>query len=311
MDKKNEPNAMGLAFKKTPPQSVDAGSEISFSVSAKWPEGFGPEGTTYLVRDGKRTILSAGLPNPAEDGSVALTLAAPEEIGEHRWTLVVSCASKTKGERAEGSLPLTFTTIPHATSLAVWDTPSPVVRGRSFAVKVGAKCTASCHMGGKTIEIHDEAGTLMGTGALGNETWEKTASLYWTSVPLKAPRKLGPHSWTVSFSPAELKLPHAGTVSRFSFVTVVEPAHSVTVKIVDKQTKTPISGAQVRLGLYRAVTDEKGSAMIAAPRGEFPLIVTRAGYKETERSIQVSKDVSVRIGAEPLPEEDLFAHWTA
>ena len=235
----------------------------------------------------------------------------PTQVGEHRWTLVVAGAGSEAGERAEGSLPLILTIVPHATSLAVWDNPSPVVRGARFEVKVGAKCSASCGLGGRTVEIRDEANNVMGSGALGDATWAGTTSLYWTTLQLKAPRKLGLHAWTVSFSPADLTLPHGGATSRFSFVTVAEPEHSVSVKVVNKQTKAPIGGAQVRLGLYRAVTDETGSAKLGVPAGEFPLVVTRAGYEMPERSIKVLKDVRVRIAAEKLPEEDPFASWTA
>jgi hypothetical protein len=312
MEENRIPIAIGLAFNKAPPQSIDAGTEFSFSVSLSWPEGIGPECATFRVRDGDRTIHAGDLPKPAaEDGDVEFTLAAPEEVGEHLWTLVVACAGNEEGELAKGALPLIFTTVPHATSLAVWDNPSPVVRGARFEVKVGAKCTASCGLGGSTVEIRDEAGKLMGSGALDDATWVGTASLYWTTLQLKAPRKRGLHAWTVSFSPADLNLPHGGATSSFSFVTVAEPEHSVSVKVVNKKTKAPIGGAQVRLGLYRAVTDETGSAKVGVPKGEFELVVTRAGYKMPERSVEVSKDVRLRIVAETLPEEDPFASWTA
>jgi hypothetical protein len=312
MDENKAPIPIGLAFKKAPPQSIDAGTEFSFSVSLDWPEGVGQEGATYRIRDGEQIIRAGGLPEPVSDeGVVEFTLNAPDKAGEHRWILVVSGAGRKEGERCEDSLPFVVTIVPHATSLAVWDNPSPVVRGFRFEVKVGAKCSASCGLGGRTVEIRDEAGKLMGSRALGEAAWAGTASLYWTTLRLKAPRKLGLHAWTVRFSPAELYLPHDGATSQFSFVAVAEPEHSVSVKVVDKRTKTPIGGAQVRLGLYRAVTDEKGSAKISVPSGEFPLIVTRAGYEMPERSIQVSTNVRLRIAAEALPEENPFAAWTA
>ena len=312
MDENRVPIAIGLAFKKAPPPSVDAGVEFSFSVLLNWPEEIGLQDATYRVRDGDDTVHAGALPAAASnDGSVEFRLAAPASVGGHRWLLMIATAANEAGERAEGVLPLALTTVPHATSLAVWDVPSPLVRGAKFEVKAGAKCSASCGIGGRTIEIRDEAGKVMGSGALGNTTWPGTASLYWTTLQLKAPRKHGLHAWTVSFSPDELKLPHDSATSRFSFVTVAEPEHSVSVKVVNLKTKAPIASAQVRLGLYRAVTDDKGLAKVSVPKGEFPLIVTRAGYKMPERSIQVSKDVRLRIGAEALPEEDPFANWTA
>jgi len=305
MDKNKVALPLGLAFKEAPAEFVDAGSEFAFSVALSWPEGVGREGAGYRVRDGEKIVRSGDLPKPTDDGSIALALTAPAQTGEQRWTLVVG------NERAEGALPLRFATVPHATSLAVWDNPSPVVRGAGFKVKVGAKCSASCGLSGRTVEIRDEADKLMAAGALGDATWPGTTSLYWSELRLKAPRKLGLHSWTVRFAPAELALPHGGASSSFSFVTVAEPEHSVSVKVVDKKTKAPVANAQVRLGFYRAVTDERGAAKISVPKGEFPLVVTRAGYEAPERSVAVSKNIRVRIAAEALPEEDPFGAWTA
>jgi hypothetical protein len=186
-----------------------------------------------------------------------------------------------------------------------------MVRGASFEVKIGGKCSASCRLGGSTVEICDEAGQVVGKAVLRDTTLPETTGLYWTGVSLKAPRKIKMNTWTARFLPAGLKPAHGGTLSRFSFVTVAEPENSVFVKVVDKKTKAPIANAQVRLGIYRAVTNEKGAAKIMIPSGEFSLIVTRAGYEMTERRIAVSKDVRVRIPAQKLPEEDPFAVWTA
>ncbi len=268
---------IGLAFKEAAAEAVDAGAEFFFSVALSWPQGTARDGVSYRVRDGEKIIRSGELPKAAAaDGSIAFALTAPAQIGEQRWTLVVG------NEHAEGTLPLRFTTVPHATSLAVWDNPSPVVRGAGFKVKVGAKCSASCGLSGRNVEIRDEADKFMAAGALGDATWAGTASL-----------------------------PHGGASSSFSFVTVAEPEHSVSVKVVDKKTKAPVANAQVRLGFYRAVTDERGAAKMSVPKGEFPLVVTRAGYEAPERSLAVTKNLRIRIAAEALPEEDPFGAWTA
>lgn len=83
------------------------------------------------------------------------------------------------------------------------------------------------------------------------------------------------------------------------------------VKVLNKKTKAPIANAQVRLGLYRAVTNERGAARINVTSGDYPLVVTRAGYETPAQTIHVSKDVRVRVTAQELPEEDPFALWTA
>jgi hypothetical protein len=311
MEKKKPKAAIGLSLKNAPPPSVDAGGKFSLSALFDWPEGVSREGATFTLREGERVFQDGNLPEPAEDESTAFALRAPDEVGEHRLTLIVTSTAQAAGKSAEGALDFVLTTVPHETSLAVWDVPSPVVRNAPFEIKAGARCTSACGLAGKIIEIRDGNGGLMGSGALGETTLPGTTALYFTTIELKAPEQVALQSWTAGFAPSELKLPHGSAISRFSFVTVAEPDHSVSVKVVNKETKAPIPGAQVRLGVYRAVTDENGTATVSVPKGKFPIVVTRPGYKMPERNIAVAKDVRVRIAAEKLPEEDPYALWTA
>lgn len=304
------PIAIPLAFKQPPPASVDAGAAFSFSIAAVWPKEIAFEDARFFLRAGERQLDTGTLPTPAEDGDIAFTLRAPDEIGEHRLTLVVTSTQSDEKVLAQGALPFVLTTVPHETSIAVWDIPSPVVRGEPFEIKAGAKCSSACGMAGKIIEIRDDAGKLIGSGALGDTILPGTSALAFTAISLNAPREIGLHMWTASFAPSELKLAHGSAASRFSFTAVVEPEHSVAVKVVHKDTKAPIAGAQVRLGIYGAETDEAGSAIVRVPKGAFPLVVARPGYKMPQRTIKVSKDVRVRITAETLPEPDPFALWS-
>jgi hypothetical protein len=301
-----KPTEIQLALKQAPPESVDAGSAFSLAIVPTWPKGVGAADARYALRAGEQVMESGALPEPAEDGSVPLSLRAPDEVGEHRLLLAVTSAKP----EAEGALPFSLTSVPHATSLAVWDVPSPVVRGAGFAIAAGAKCTSACALKGKIVELRDDGGKLMGSGALGDTPAPGTTALVFTTIALKAPRNCALHAWTASFAPSELKLAHGRATSRFTFMTVAEPEHSVSVKVVNKETKEPIAGAQVRLGVYRAETDEAGAAKIRVPKGKFELAVMRPGYKMPGRKIEVAKDVRVRISAEKLPPEDPFALWS-
>ena len=304
------PLEIALAFDQAPPTSVDAGAAFSFSVAPVWPKEIKHDAARYALQEGERQLDSGTLPEPAEDGNIALTLRAPDETGEHRLTLVVTSDGREGHEPAEGALPFMLTTMPHETSLAIWDIPSPVVRGEPFEIKAGAKCSSACALAGKTIEIRDGAGALMGSGALGDTIVPGTSALAFTAIRLTAPGTLGLLMWSASFAPSELKLAHGSAIARFSFTTVAEPEHSVSVKVVHKETKAPIAGAQVRLGIYGAETDASGAAIMRVPKGAFPLVVARPGYKMPQRTIKVAKDVRVRIRAETLPEPDPFALWS-
>src|SRR5258706_319507 len=128
MNKNKIPLTIGLALKAVPPEAVDAGAEFSFSVLANWPEGIAAKDASYVIRDGERILASGNLPEPGGNG-IALKVVAPEEAGEHRLRFVVESGD------AKGSLEFALKVVPHETSLAAWDIPSPVVRGALFAVK--------------------------------------------------------------------------------------------------------------------------------------------------------------------------------
>lgn len=308
---KNPPPAIGLSFAKTPPSAVDAGTAIVFAVAASFPEGVPVASAVYRLEDRSNFIEQGELPTPKEGGAIPFSLPAPDTAGEHRWVLTVASAPDAKGVWSQGALSFAFATVPHATSLAVWDTPSPAIRGKSFTIKVAAKCTSACLLAGETVEVCDEAGNLVASAPLGDAAWQETAGLYWADVTLKAPRTLKLHAWTVKFPCARRHLPHTEAQAKFTFMVAKEPAHAVSVTVIDKSTKAPVAGAQIRLGLYRAVTGEKGSARLAVSKGEFPLVVTRAGYEIAERILTVGKDMRVKVMAEKMPEEDPYAAWTA
>lgn len=311
MDCKQSPAGIGITLAKGPPESVDAGSSFSFSARIVWPAGTRADRAIYSISEGEQKIEEGAIPEPAPDGNIDFNLRAPEEIGQYCWELIVSSAPEQASKPIKGRLLLSFATVPHSTSLAVWDIPSPVIRGARFEIKIGGKCSASCRLAGSTVVVRDEAGKVVGNAVLGDEALQETTGLYWTSLALRAPNRLKLNAWTACFSPSGVKPAHAETISRFSFVTVAKPEHAVFVKVLNKATKAPIANAQVRLGLYRAVTNERGAARINVTSGDYPLVVTRAGFEMPEQNIHVSKDVRVRITAQALPEEDPFALWTA
>ena len=194
--------------------------------------------------------------------------------------------------------------MPHATSLAVWENPSPVVMGHPFTIKVGAKSSGACELQGAQVEIHDETGARIGVGTLGETPWVETGALYWTEVDLAAPMKEGIASWSVRFAPAAQKIPHDGSAAEFSFATVRPPEHSVTVKVVEKGTGVPIADAQVRVGGHRASTDDSGVATLRTSSGTHDVIAWKGGYQSPSMTVAVTEDVGVQIEATVIPKVD-------
>ena len=300
-----------LAFKDPVPESVEAGVNFSLTVTVSSEAGCDLSGTPFKIVALDNTVVSGELPRLSEDNrdSAEITVAAPEQIGEFEWTLVLPAHEAAGICYREAALTFSFRTNPHATSLAVWDNPSPIVVGETFRVKVGAKCSAACALKGKEIEIHDDTGAVVATAALGETPWEGTTALYWTSVEMAVPTDQGSFSWSVRFSGAELRLPHGGASASFSFLAVTRPEHEVFVRIVEKDTADPLPNAQVRLGVYRATTDDRGLARFAVSAGTHTLYVWKAGYEAPARTVDVSQDAHVQVEAAAFPEEKPFAFW--
>jgi hypothetical protein len=199
-------------------------------------------------------------------------------------------------------------TAPHDTSLAVWEVPAAVAAGERFAVKVGAKSSAGCALAGHRIEIVDDAGALLGSGALGDAPWPGTTALFWADVELAAPAAPGRARLSARFEPAELAEPHRGAASSFDVAVVAKPEHTLTVAVTCEGL--PIEEAHIRLGAYRGVTDADGRTAIRLAKGRYELVVWKAGYDTPDKALEIDADALVSIEATAIPEENPDARWT-
>ena len=186
----------------------------------------------------------------------------------------------------------------HKTSLAVWDLASPIVVGRPGKMKVGAKCSAGCTLTDHEIEVFDENGARVARAGLNPTPWPGTSGLYWVELDFSAPEVAGSQTWTVTSK-------HGDAYSHFTFVTVQPPEHTLTINIRDRESQNPLSEAEVRLGAYRASTDEQGVATIELPTGNYNLNVWKVGYEGFSKVIDVTSTVTVdvEIALEVEPEE--------
>ena len=186
----------------------------------------------------------------------------------------------------------------HKTSLAVWDLASPLVIGRSAKMKVGAKCSLGCSLTDHEIEIHDEIGRTVARARLGNAPWDGASGLFWSELDFRAPAAAGAHAWAVTCV-------HGDAFSNFTFITVQPPDHSLTIRVRDNATQLPLQNVEVRLGAYRASTDDRGLATIELPKGNYPLTVWKMGYEHFSTALDVTDimTVDVEITIEPEPKQ--------
>ena len=186
----------------------------------------------------------------------------------------------------------------HETSLAVWDLASPLVVNRSARIKVGAKCSAGCRLANHEIEIQDQSGETIARVRLGPEPLPGTTGLYWAEPDFLAPAQVGTHTWAVACA-------HGDALSYFSFITVPPPDHSVSIRIRDKTTQAPVRDAEVRLGVYRATSDDQGRAALEVTSGERSLTVWKLGYEHFSTAVDITStrtiDVEIDIEPEPKP----------
>ena len=308
-----------VEFVEAFPPEVEAGAEIVVRARVSCPEGCDLRGGLVNVVSSEGVVLTCELGGPerAETADTARTaetsdfvLSAPAQLGESVWSITFPRQEVGGGVHEECGLTVTSTVLPHATSVAIWDVPSPL-KGSRFVVMVGIKCSAACTLGGQLVEVRDEAGVRLGDGRLGDEPRPGTSALYEAEVSLVAPSQAGVFSRSVSFAPTELDLPHREASGDFTFRSLEPPEHTVTVRVVPKGIDAPMDNIEVRLGAYRAETDERGLASVGVPKGTYELSAWRIDIEPVSTELEVTGDAMVEVDAAPrrVVDEDEERMW--
>lgn len=241
----------------------------------------------------------------SHDGNVnetdAVELAVPRQVGEHQWRLVFPRHESENLVHEESALDLHFKTVPHTCSMAVWDVPSPASIGEPVQVKVGVRCSTECQLGGCLVEIHDEAGTKIGEGNLGENPRDGTSALYWTEIEMEPPVTEDVHFRTAIFIGTGTELPHEKSNASFSFRSDKQKQHLVTVKVIENSTGAAVGHVEVRCGHYITSTDKSGIAKIALPEGTFEVSMRRDGFQAQPFNITVNEDLMVELKVVTVP----------
>ena len=303
-------HATRIEVESSPPAEVAVGSEIELQVRVSCSEGCDLDGLHLEIKAPDGTLSALRLSGcEGADAAGTIALKAPQSVGQHAWNVAFPVQEIAGIQHEASSTSVGITTRPHATSLAVWDMPAPVVAGERFTIKVGAKSSADCRLEGQRIEICDETDSVAGRATLQGSPWPGTSGLYWTEVELRAPSNDGLSSWSARLAPVELGSAHDETSSQFHVAVVRPPEHTITVKIIEKQSGAPVGDVQVRLGAYRGATDQAGLAQIRVGKGRYDLNIWKVGYEAPGRSVDIDDDLAVEIEAVALPPEDPDALW--
>jgi len=298
-----------IALDSALPPDVEAGTELTLGVRVTCPFGcdLPAESVRAVAPDGSVVTaepVSSDEGDEELDAAAVLSLRAPMEVGEHTWTILLPAHDVDGVVHEEVSLHVATTVRPHKTSVAVWDLPTPIVIGEGFSAKIGIKCAVGCRLTGKLMEVLDEAGTRVGEGNLGEEPWPGTQALYWAEVLLEAPPGEGSFTWSAGPVADDLGSSHLEASAVVGFRTVGAPEHTVEVEVVRDDTGDPIDKVELRMGIYRASTDERGMARFELPSGEFKLVASKVGFATDPETVEVIGDLEVTIEARYVPETD-------
>jgi hypothetical protein len=288
----------------TPPE-VAAGADFVLKFRVSCASGCDLDGMPVMVAAADGAMAASELGHE----TAHVTLKAPRRAGEAVWHVVCGPHQSAGALHREKTAPVPISVIPHTTSLAVWAIPSPVVMGEKFEIKLGAKSSAGIALTGATVEVCDEADVVVARGRLGEAPLPGTSALYWSEITMLAPAREGMYACSVKFAPADLDLPHERATSTFSVAIVRPPQHRLTVKVIEKETAAPVADVQLRLGAFRAATDQSGLAAIDLPGGVFDLNVWKVGYEAPGRTVELSGNLSIEVEVLALPEENPDTAW--
>jgi hypothetical protein len=250
-------------------------------------------GNVVEIRDGRGETVAV-TEFVAFDGNANetdwLTVKVPDEPGDYTWCAAVSFPGETPSEVAT---PVSFTVRAHALNVVVWDVPSAIVTGEAFRIHVGMKCSSACALAGHAFEVLDASGATVVSGRLGPDAWQNTQALHFAQIGLKAPEAPGRQEWRVRVAESADALPHAAASASFGVVFVPPPECLLAVEAIDRDTRQPITGAQVVVHPYRTFADAEGRAQIRVPKGEYTVFVSRRKYLPTRLPVAVTEDLRV------------------
>src|SRR5438093_13225580 len=130
------------------PSEVAVGADVVLKVKVSCPAGCDLRGMPVKVTapDGAELTSELATCDAGINESAEIKLKTPQRVGEHVWRVVLAPHEVDGVLHEAKTLPVSVKTRPHATSLAVWAIPSPVVMGERFKIKVGAKSAAGCKL---------------------------------------------------------------------------------------------------------------------------------------------------------------------
>jgi hypothetical protein len=212
----------------------------------------------------------------------------------------------------------------HKRSIVVWDMPSTVVRGRTFAIKLGIKCESVCRPENWSLDVRDHEGRRLAAVLVGATAWPGTEALYGAALELTAPAGVGLYRYEVIAAadahagraspdhdsahaqpprgePVDAAAPHEAVTAGFNVRAVPESDYRLTVIAIERRSQAPVKGAKVVVHPYRALTDEHGVAELDLPRGRYRVFVSGRDCFPLRLDGELAADTTLRAELELEP----------
>ena len=284
------------------PAVVDAGGELTLEATLACSPARDLRGHTLFI-EGHAVELKEF--DGAENRTGEFVAKAPVTPGEYTWSAVFPAVDKEGVSYLQASTQISFIVKPHASYIVVWETPSAVVVGERFRIKVGMKCSSECDLGRRDFGIYDHDGKQVAMSKVSGDRWLSTG-LHVAEVELHAPAREGLHTWSVRSIGSDNAIPHDEASISFGIRVVSHPDCRIRVEAIDQASHAPLSGARVVMHPYHAVTDEHGIAAVRVAKGAYQLFVAQTDYLTFGLPLEVTEDMTIRaeLELEPVPERN-------
>jgi hypothetical protein len=121
-------------------------------------------------------------------------------------------------------------------------------------------------------------------------------------LDLAAPEAEGDHAWNLRATTMEP--PHEPATSTVRFVAVAPPEHRVTLIVIDKSSGVPLTGVELRVGRFRATTNEGGVAHVDVPGGTYEVCAWKIGYDLLSNRTHIASDTTIHLEVTTSPEPE-------
>ena len=278
-----------------PSVPIDAGTEFTIKLRL---DNATNTSLHVIIRDARGAEMARARLETKADGTNEtddICIFAPKESGEYGLRAIVSSIGDDGEARDLVAADFSILVQTHTVHLSVFETPSAIPANSPFTIKLAARCSAGCNLGGQSLRIHEVTSENLYITQLGHERWPETDALYTCEAKLTAPVEAGSYSLQLIAEKWTLDLPHTTKILDLLLNCVEPPDCIINLQIVRFSDKIPIRGATVVAHPFRSMTDVNGMATLQVPKGTYEVLVSASRHLPASQLIEAVENILVTI----------------